>query len=463
MTSPVTLQFLGAAGTVTGSKYLLEAGDRRVVVDAGMYQGAKELRERNREKFPIDAAAIDAVLITHAHADHISYLPALVDQGFSGPVFCTAGTSRLGEIVMLDAAHLMKLTTEQARHGGWSKHPNPRSLYQVEDAERAIDLLRTVDYETDVEVLPGITARWTRAGHILGSASIRVSVDGVDVLFSGDLGRDDHPILKPRDTPRGARWVLCESTYGDREHETPEVAHEPLAAAIRRTIARGGAVVIAAFAIDRTEGVLHALTQLEREGRIPQVPVIVDGPMSLKALEVYRAMPEELRDGIDVDDFTGLKDLTLARSGQESRKAQRRTDPRIVVSSSGMLEGGRVLNHLQQVLPDPKNLVVLSGYQGEGTRGRALIEGARHLKINGRHVPVRAEVLQDTEFSGHAGASELVRWIAELDPQPEALFLVHGEPEAAAALEARLEKELGVMAVVAKHGEKVLLSDPVEE
>lgn len=459
MDTPVTLQFLGASGTVTGSKYLLEAGERRIVVDAGMYQGAKELRRRNWAPFQVDAATVDAVLITHAHADHIAYLPALVDQGFDGPVFCTEGTCRLGEIVMLDAAHLQELATEEALKGGWSKHATPRPLYTTEDAERAVELFRSVDFDTDVEIVPGVTACWTRAGHILGSASIHVTIDGVEVLFSGDLGRDDHPILKPRDTPRGARWVLCESTYGDREHETPPVPHQPLAEAISRTIARGGSVVIAAFAIDRTAGVLHALTALEREGRIPKVPVIVDGPMSMKALDVYRDMPDELRDGVTVEDFTGLSQLTESRTGADSRKARDRRDPRIVISSSGMLEGGRVLGHLTRLLPDPRNLVVLSGYQGEGTRGRALLEGARHLKINGRHVPVRAEVFQDREFSGHAGSSELVRWVGELEPRPETVFLVHGEPGPAAALETRLEEELGIMTVVARHEEKVLLSD----
>jgi len=309
----------------------------------------------------------------------------------------------------------------------------------------------------------GLTARWTRAGHILGSASVRLSVEGVDIVFSGDLGRDHHAILKPRDIPQGAPWVLCESTYGDREHIEPPIAHVELAEAITRTIARGGSVVIPCFAIDRTEVVLHALTQLEREGRIPTVPVYVDGPMSMRALDVYRDMPDELRDDIDLDDFTGLKQLHEVRDGKASKKLQQETKPRIIISSSGMLEGGRVLGHLMKLLPDARNTVVLSGYQGEGTRGRALQEGARHLKINGRHVPVRAEIIDDREFSGHAGASELISWLAALDPKPETVFLVHGEPGPAAALEERIERELGITAVIAGYREKVLLSEPYDD
>lgn len=459
-TYPVTLQFLGAAGTVTGSKYLLEIGPRRVLVDAGLYQGSKFLRERNWQAFPVDAATIESVVLTHAHADHISYLPALVKQGFSGPVYCTAATARLGEIVLRDAAYLQQQATEDAIRGGYSKHANPRPLYTGEDAERAIELFRPVEFDQNIHLGDGLWAHWTRAGHILGSASVRLEIGLVDVLFSGDLGRNQHPILTPRDTPEGARWVLCESTYGDREHSIPEQPHQVLADAINRTLARGGAVVIPAFAIDRTQTVMYVLAQMQRERRIPDVPVIVDGPMSMRALDVYRDMPDEFRAGVSIDDFTGPKNFIEARSGRDSQRALARRDPRIIVTSSGMLEGGRVLNHLVKLLPDERNTVVLSGYQGEGTRGRALQEGAHHIKIKGRHVQVRAEVVQDREFSAHADASELVAWVAGLTPRPETIFLVHGEAGPAAALQQRIEDELGIAAIVPRYGEKVLLSDP---
>lgn len=463
MTVPVTLQFLGASGTVTGSKYLIEFGDRRLVVDAGMYQGSKELRLRNREPFEVDAGTVDLIVVTHAHADHTSYLPALVNQGFNGPIWCTEGTARLAEIVLRDSAHLQELETENAIKGGYSKHAHPEPLYTAADAERTIELFRTVEFDTDVELGHGVVGRWTRAGHILSSASVNLTVEGVGVLFSGDLGRDAHPLLRPRDTPPGAQWVLCESTYGDREHEDPAVPHVEMAEAITRTVERGGSVVIPAFAIDRTQAVMHALVQLQREGRIPKVPVLVDGPMSMRALDVYRDMPEELAEGLTIEDFVGLDTLVEVRTGQQSRKAREGKGSRIIVSSSGMLEGGRVLSWLQKLLPDSRNCVILSGYQGEGTRGRALLEGARHLKINGRHVPVKAELVDDREFSAHAGASELVAWVASLDPPPETVFLIHGEPGPAATLEARIEDELGIPAVVASHREKVLLSEPVDD
>ena len=463
MAEPVTLQFLGAAGTVTGSKYLLEQGTRRILVDAGMFQGQKDLRRLNWEQFPVDAASLEILLVTHAHADHTAYIPALVNQGFSGPIWCTEATAKLAEIVMRDAAHLQELATEHAVKGGYSKHQNPRPLYTTEDAERAIRQLRWVPFDEDVELGDDLTARWTRTAHMLGAASIHVQFAGTDVLFSGDVGRPEHKLLRARDTPPGARFVLCESTYGDREHAEPEVPHEVLADAVTRTIERGGAVLIPAFAIDRTQSVMYALAHMQAEGRIPEVPIIVDGPMSMKALDVYRDMSDEFRDEVQLSDFIASKHFVEARTAQQSKKARRRGDPRIIISSSGMLEGGRVLSHLEQLLPDPKNSVILTGFQAEGTRGRALIDGARHVKIFGRHVPRRAEVLQDREFSGHADASELVSWLAALSPKPETIFLTHGEPAAAEALEARVEDELGIMTVVAAMGEKVLLSDPIQD
>lgn len=456
---PVTLQFLGASGTVTGSKYLLEFG-RRILVDAGMYQGAKHLRELNWSDFPVEASSIEMVVLTHAHADHIAYLPALVNQGFRGPVWCTEATARLGEIVLRDAAHLQELETEDAIKGGYSKHEEPRPLYTSDDAEAAISMFKVVEFDQDHQLDDTVRARWTRAGHILGSASVRLQIGDVSILFSGDLGRDHHALLKPRETPEGARWVVCESTYGDREHADPEIPHQAMVEAINRTINRNGAVLIPAFAIDRTQAIMYELAQMQRDGRIPDVPVIVDGPMSMRALDVYRDMPEEFRDGVSIDDFTNLRNFTEARSGKDSYRARQRREPRIIISSSGMLEGGRVLGHLQDLLDDERNCIILTGFQGEGTRGRQLLEGARHLKIRGRHIKVRAELVEDREFSGHAGASELVAWVAALEPAPEAVFLTHGEPGPAAALEARIEDELGITTVAVRLEEKVLLSDP---
>lgn len=463
--STVTLQFLGAAGTVTGSKYLLEFDGQRVLVDAGLYQGEKELRRRNWDGLPIDPSTIDYVILTHAHADHVSYLPALVKRGFDGPVYCTLATLRLAEIVLRDAAYLQELATAEAIQGGWSKHEDPQPLYTTEDAEAAIRMLRVVEFDENIDLGDPVWACWTRAGHILGSASVRLDIGEVSVLFSGDLGRDAHPLLKPRDTPEGAEWVICESTYGDREHDEPAVSHAELADAVTRTIARGGTVLIPAFAIDRTQAVMYEITRLMRAGRIPEVPVVVDGPMSMRALDVYRDMPNEFRDDVDHQDFLGVGNFVEARSGKDHKKALHRADPRIVISSSGMLEGGRVLSYLSRLLPDERNTVVMSGYQGEGTRGRGLLDGAKHIKIKGRHVPVRAEVTIDREFSAHADASEIAAWVGALDPKPRTVFLTHGEAEPAETLMRRLRDELGLDVVIPIHGEKVLLSEqpPVEE
>ena len=449
-----TLTFLGASGTVTGSKYLLTIDDRRVLVDAGMFQGDKEWRVKNREDFPVDPAGISDILLTHAHTDHASYLPALVRNGFRGRIYATEATIRLAEIVLRDAGKLQEQSVNDAVKGGYSKHEHPEPLYTMDDVEATIELFSRVDWNTDVEV-DGITARWVRSAHILGSASIHVTVGDRSVLFSGDLGRHDHPILKDRETPPGADIVLCESTYGDREHPEPALPHEPFAAAIRRTVAQGGQVVVPAFAIDRTETVLHALVQMLRAGRIPDVPVVVDGPMSLHALDVYKDESlGELADDVTIADFTDLN-LSEARDGRDSKKLNRRTDPMIIISSSGMAEGGRVLYHLMRLLPDPKNTVVLTGYQAEGTRGRDLEDGARNVKINGRYIRVKADIVRDHEFSVHGDASDLMDWLKDLDREPEEVFVVHGEPQVAQHFAARIEEELDWNAIVPKYGEVV--------
>ena len=463
----VTLTFLGAAGTVTGSKYLVtvgpgtgggdgRGGERRVLVDAGVFQGEKQWRLRNWEEFPVDPGTITDVVLTHAHNDHVGYLPALVRQGFDGAVWATEGTRRLAEIVLRDAGKLQEEAAEEARRGGWSKHEDPRPLYDVHDVEQTLPLFRTVAFEEDVDLGGGLVARWTRAGHILGSASVRLAAESTSVLFSGDLGRHDHPLLKARGTPPAADFVVCESTYGDREHPEPQVEHEPMAQAVGRTLARGGLVVIPAFAVDRTQLVLKVLVELMRSGRIPKVPVVVDSPMALKALDVYRDETlDELREDVDVDDFTGMPELIEASTSRESRALNRRFDPMIIVASSGMAEGGRVLHHLARLLPDARNTVILTGYQAAGTRGRSIEEGARAVKINGHYIRVRAEVVRDEEFSVHADASDLIDWLRDLGQEPEAVFVTHGEQDVARHFAARIGEELDWNAVVPRHGEVV--------
>lgn len=451
-----TLTFLGAAGTVTGSKYLLNLDGRLVLLDAGMFQGEKAWREMNWAQFPVDPAAVSDVVLTHAHTDHVAYLPALVRRGFSGSVWATEGTIRLAEIVLRDAARLQEMETEAAREGGYSKHLDPQPLFTTEDVEAALPLFRSVDFDTDVDLGGGVVARWTRAGHILGSASVNIRHGDAHVLLSGDLGRHDHPILRAREVPPPAPFVLVESTYGDREHPEPAVAHADLAAVISRTVGRGGQVVVPAFAIDRTETVLKALSDLFRAGRIPDVPVFVDGPMALAALNVYRDTTlDELREDVTVEDFLGMPRIRATRSGDESRRINSFRAPAIIISSSGMAEGGRVLHHLKRLLPDSRNAVVLTGYQAEGTRGRALELGAREVKIHGKYVKVRAEIVRDHEFSVHADASDLVDWLRDLGSEPEMVYLVHGEADAQRSLQQRIADELGWTSVVPRYGEVV--------
>ena len=468
-----TLTFLGAAGTVTGSKYLLTVGSRRVLIDSGMFQGEKEWRLKNWEEFPVDPASISDIVLTHAHMDHVGYLPALTSRGFTGPVWCTEGTRQLAEIVLRDAAKLQEQEASDANEGGYSKHDPALPLYTTDDVEAMLGQFVALEYDTDFELTgnerPGfdanphetVTVRLTRAGHILGSASVNVWTPSASILFSGDLGRKDHPVLKPREIPEeSAPFVVIESTYGDREHPEPtNLPHEGFADVIRRTIARGGSVVVPAFAIDRTEVVLKTISDLERTGRIPDVPVYVNSPMGVRALRVYQSLADEIREDIRPQDFVSIPDLTAVESADDSKKLTGPSGhgPAVIISSSGMATGGRVLHHLETLLPDPRNAVVLTGYQAAGTRGRQLSEGASQVKIRGRYIPVKAEIHHDREFSVHADCSDLLDWLRELDPQPQQVFCVHGEPDSAAAFAARVKADLGIEAVVPRYGEVVLL------
>ncbi|WP_329069901.1 MBL fold metallo-hydrolase [Streptomyces sp. NBC_01429] len=460
---PALMTFLGGVGTVTGSKFLVEGEHSRILVDCGLFQGLADLRRRNWRPLPCDARDIHAVIVTHAHLDHCGYLPRLVRNGFRGPILTSAYTARLAEIVLRDSARLQTEAAQHANEHGWSKHRPAQPLYDDRDVDRTVTFFDPVSMNTEVEIMSRTRLALHPAGHILGSAWARLTLDdGHTLAFSGDLGRPGHPLLKPAEPFSGADVLLMESTYGNRRHDD-ETGRTCFADIVGRTIRRGGIVVVPAFALDRTEVVLHELSVLRRKNILPAaVPVFVDSPMALAALEVYReavrARAPELRDGISAD---GTDDLSpepflAARSVRESIAINEATGPAVIVSSAGMATGGRVVHHLRRLLPDPRNAVAIVGFAAEGTRARDLVDGARTVKMFGEYVPVRAEVADVPHFSAHADAAQIIEWLRSAPP-PHTTYLVHGEPDASAALRERIDHELGWATVVPRSGEAVLI------
>lgn len=457
------LRFLGATETVTGSRFLVDTPQARVLVDCGLYQGLKQLRLRNWEGLPIPPETIDAVVLSHAHLDHSGYLPAVVRDGFRGPVFCTAGTKKLCAIILPDSGRVQEEDAAYANRKGFSKHAPALPLYTEDDAVQALGHFQATDFNTLTEVAPEVGVIFHRAGHILGSATVELRIGGMRsrvVVFSGDLGRPVHPVLRPPSSRPSCDVLLIESTYGDRLHE--DVASlERFRDAIRRTAERGGMVVIPSFAVDRTEVVLYHLRSLMQAGEVPRLRVWVDSPMALAALQVYRAAlsgnSDEVQPPLVGSDPFDPGELVEARTTEQSMAINSERGPGIIISASGMATGGRVLHHLLQRLPDPRNTVVLVGYQAEGTRGRALLEGARTIKLLGRYVAVRAEVVDVPAFSVHADRKELLAWLGSNSRSPDVTYVVHGEPAASQALRSAIASELGWPAVVPRYLETVRL------
>lgn len=456
------LTFLGGVETVTGSKYLLETDAARVLVDCGLFQGLSTLRRRNWDAPPVDWRTVDGVVLTHAHLDHTGYLPVLVKHGWSGPVYATEGTSRLAEVVLADSAHLQEEDARFANERGWSKHRPALPLYDGQDAARACSLIRPVPTGSPAEIADGFTLTFGRGGHILGSAWAHLRIgtgeDARDVVVSGDLGRQGHPLLRPPEPRPECDALLVESTYGDRARGETADALNRLAATICRTTERGGSVLVPAFAVDRTEVLLAALSELRRADRIPHVPVVLDSPMALKCLATYRtAIAErwpEIRDDVDATTLA-WPDVVEVRTARESMQWNDPRRPAVIISASGMATGGRVLHHLRHLLPDRRHTVAIIGFAAAGTRARQLVDGAREVKIHGEYVPVRAEVEVFDAFSAHADAHEIVEW-AGATPVPSSCYVVHGERQASRALAERLRGG-GCTAVVPREGERVLV------
>jgi metallo-beta-lactamase family protein len=444
--------FLGACGTVTGSMTLLSWGERRVLVDCGMFQGGIELETRNREPFPFQASSLDAVVLTHAHLDHCGRLPLLAQQGYRGPIYCSRPTRGLASLVMRDAAKLQEEEAAFARRKGYSRHAEPTPLYREEDARRALSQFHRVAFDEPFDVLPGISVRLRRAGHLLGAASVELTAKGGDGerrtwCFSGDLGRYGVPILQDPEPPLAAPdTLLLESTYGDRRHPDgdPQAA---LLAAIETTFARGGVVLIPAFALGRTQDLLYHLAVLADSGRLPADRVFVDSPMALSATELYQEFPAEHDEDLSALIAADKSPFALERFGRcrtsDQSRALNGRDQIVVIAGSGMCNGGRILHHLQRRLPDPRTTVLLVGFQAAGTRGRALLDGAQAVSIHGEEVPVRATVQRLEMLSAHGDRDELLRWCRALPAPPRRIFLNHGEDAPRAALARALQTELG--------------------
>lgn len=457
-----SIHFLGAAGTVTGSKFLLEHDGWKVLVDCGLFQGQKELRQRNWQPLPLPPSSLDAIVLTHAHIDHTGGLPRVVRDGYKGPVYATSGTRDLAALLLPDSAHLQEEEARYANKEGFSKHHPALPLYTVSDAERAVSLLETFGYERPKEILPGITLTFYRAGHILGSAVCVFDLKSTRqrVVFSGDLGRYHAPILRDPQSVSSATTLVVESTYGDRKHGESNPM-EALAEVVRSTFERRGVLVIPAFAVGRTQELLYLLRQLEDEKRIPVVDVFVDSPMACDATPIYLAHPEEHDLGMKSLVERGASPLATRRtkfvtSPNESKRLNWIEGPAIIISASGMATGGRVLHHLKHRLPDAKNTVLFVGYQSVGSRGRRLLDGEKEIRIHGQMVPVEADVRSVSGFSAHADWTETMRWMDGFASPPRQTLLVHGEPDALEALRQRVRAK-GWNAYVPGYLEKVEL------
>jgi metallo-beta-lactamase family protein len=455
------LTFLGAARTVTGSKYLVEHEGTRILVDCGLFQGLKELRERNWDPFPVEPSSIHAVVLTHAHLDHVGYLPRLVARGFAGRAFCTSGTIDLCRLVLPDSARIQEEDARQANKHHYTRHTPALPLYTEIEAQRALTLLQPIGYRRAVQIAPGVAVEFLPAGHLLGSSFVVMRFEnGRSILFGGDLGRYGRPVLPDPVPAVRADVVLVESTYGDRDHQ-PDDNGVQLAEVIHDTAARGGKLIIPAFAIGRVEELLYWVRRLEREKRIPVLPVYVDSPMAVEALRHYTARVAELDPDMqptrrEVSTFATARFQTIA-STQQSKELTASRRSAIVISSSGMATGGRVLHHMAAALPDARNTVLFVGYQAAGTRGRALVDGAREVKIHGQMISVAARVARNDSMSAHADRNEILRWLATLPAAPQRLFLVHGEPIPMDALKQRIREHLGWEAATPAHREIVTL------
>ncbi len=447
----LTLTCLGAAGTVTGSKHLLSNDGRRILVDCGLFQGLKNLRELNWEPLQVAPSAIDAVVLTHAHLDHSGYLPKLVRDGFKGRILCTRATKDVAGLILMDSAHLNEKDAEYANRKGFSKHRPAAPLYGVRDAERALSQFTPVAFDEQIDLPGGAALIFRHAGHILGAASAEILWNGRRMAFSGDLGRYGDPVLPDPEAIPEADYVVIESTYGNRLHE-PTDPTDALGKVIERTVQRGGTVVIPAFAVGRAQSLLYHLWKLRTSDRIAGIPIYLDSPMAINATDLLHAHRADHR--LSPEECASICSIaTYTRDVESSKAITSSPYPKVVISASGMATGGRVLHHLKAFAPDSRNTVLFSGFQAAGTRGRAMVQGSSEIKIHGQWIPVRAEVRDLSMLSAHADADELMRWLSGFRRKPSRVFIVHGEDEASESLRVRIDRELGWEATAPRQGQ----------
>ncbi|MCI2807686.1 MBL fold metallo-hydrolase RNA specificity domain-containing protein [Eoetvoesiella caeni] len=450
------LTFLGAAGTVTGSRHLLEADGQRILIDCGLFQGLKQLRLRNWGAFPVPPDSIEAIVLTHAHLDHSGYLPRLAHDGFQGTVYATPATVDLCQILLADSAHIQESDADFANRHKVSKHTPAMPLYTLKDVDHAMRQLKRLSFDMLHQPQEGISLRFLRAGHILGASIVEVHWKGCNIVFSGDLGRYDDPLMPDPAVVKSADYLVLESTYGDRRHdqEDPETR---LGDIIRRTAARGGTVIIPAFAVGRAQLLLWYLYRLKQKGQLPgNLPIYLDSPMSVNTVDVYRGHSDDLR--LNEAKYAAAFNVAhYVRDVEESKALDNSPMPKVIISASGMATGGRVLHHLKRYAPDVRSSILFSGFQAAGTRGAKMLHGAETVKIHGEYIPVRAELHNLSMLSAHADTDEIMRWLSNFEKPPKETFLVHGEPEAADTLRLRIKDELGWSCRVAQDLEKVSL------
>jgi len=453
--NPVKIKFLGAAGTVTGSKYLIETPELNLMIDCGMFQGLKELREMNWVGLPVDVPSIDMVLLTHGHLDHVGYLPRLVKEGFKGDILGTEPTLAITEIVLKDSGKIHEEDAKRAKEEGYSKHENPEPFYTVKEAEETLQYFKAVDEGEWIDLSEHIKARFNYNGHIIGATFIELDIYGKRFVFSGDVGRFDDLLLDPPKKPQKADYLFMETTYGNRLHPHEEL-DDFFEEAIINTLKNKGNIIIPSFAIERLQLLMYLLWKFQKDEEIPSIPIYVDSPMGNRVIQVFEEFPQW--HNLPMSEFKQMmKNINIVTSYKETWETIDNKKPKIIIAGSGMVTGGRVLTYLKQMIDEPETTVILVGYQAEGTRGRQMLEGAKEIKFFGKYYPVNAKIESIHSLSAHADRDELLLWLSEIENTPENVFLIHGEPTAADAFRVKLQDRYGWKAQIPKLNEEITL------